>query len=147
MPNLFTCPTFKAAKQAELAGASWVGTTYGENDFLIRGYNNPASWLHTPRRKVSKLKNISRTFMVQENYGHGHTFMDATVGTLTSPNFPHQNQSNIVFVDGHTESRKPLEVPCKYGYPSISFACKNNTYFVRSTPTNPGSSTYTIVGL
>ena len=149
MSNLFVCPTSGAVREADLNGASWVGTTYGENNFLIGGYNSPSSWLHTPVSKISKLKNSSKVFMLQENYGHGMTDMTAAVTALNAPNFPHKYQSNVVFVDGHTEARKPREVPCELAYPSPTYssARKKNTIYVKGSPYQPGNPTFTIPNL
>ncbi len=74
MPKLFVCPTFEAAKMSQLAGANWVGTTYGENDIAINGYTTSGSWAYVQRgRKISQMNYPSRGMLIQENRGHGLT--------------------------------------------------------------------------
>ena len=147
MTNLFVCPTFGPEKIAEMNGGGWPSTTYGSNAFLIQGFNNSGSWLYTPPQKVSSIKTTSTTFMVQENFGHCQTYMDAADKVLNAPIFPHNNTSNAAFIDGHVETKKLKEVPCRYTYPGHSYAQKNNTYYVRGKVTDPGNPSMTIVGL
>lgn len=152
VPNLFICPTFKAAKIASLAGAGWVGTTYGGNSVGISGWlpTVPSSWAHTPRgRKMSQFTSPSRGCMIQENNGHGLTeFTTRNTTDLTNPNFPHENKSNAIFFDGHVETKKLLEVPCFESYPSSGQSTRANTYYAKgSVPMYPTNASFTIVGL
>jgi prepilin-type N-terminal cleavage/methylation domain-containing protein/prepilin-type processing-associated H-X9-DG protein len=151
-PELFICPTFLKEKIAALAGASWVGTTYGENSIGINGwvYNNPASWAHIPRaRKRSQFKQSSRGALVHENKGHGLTEYGTSSGTFESnPNFPHDDRSNLAFMDGHAAKKHMREVPCYESYPSTGQSNRANTYMAKGdTPYRADSATFTIVGL
>jgi prepilin-type N-terminal cleavage/methylation domain-containing protein/prepilin-type processing-associated H-X9-DG protein len=152
MLNLFVCPTYSAAKMADLAGAGWLGTTYGENSIAINGWvpTNPSSWAYTQRgRKLSRLNSPSRGCMIQENKGHGITEFGSTSSTSGhSPNFVHNKKSNAVLFDGHVETRQFREIPCYESYPSIGQSQRANTYYAKgSTPAKPTNPSYTIVGL
>jgi len=153
IPKLFICPTFEAAKMSQLAGASWVGTTYGANSTAILGwvYTNPASWAYTQRgRKISMMNFPSRGMLVQENTGHGITDYTATtlVNFPNNPNFPHSSASNASFLDGHVKTLKRLEVPCFESYRTAGQSNRANTYIAKgSKPYRPDSATFTIIGL
>jgi prepilin-type processing-associated H-X9-DG protein/prepilin-type N-terminal cleavage/methylation domain-containing protein len=152
MPNLFVCPTFGAAKMADLAGAGWLGTTYGENSIGINGWvhTNPASWAYIQRgRKIGSFKAPSRGCLIQENKGHGLTEFGTSNSTdLPNPNFPHNKKSNVVFLDGHAESKRLFDIPCYEAYPGIGQSARANTYHAKgSEPYNSTHSSYTIVGL
>ena len=152
MSNLFVCPTYSAEKMAILAGASWLGTTYGENNVAINGIylSNPSSWAYSPRgRKLNQFTHPSRGCLVQENMGHGCTDFTLSNSTNTSnPNFPHKSKSNAVFLDGHAESKKLREVPCYLSYSSVGALERGNTYYSRgATPGELSNPSRTIPGL
>lgn len=150
-PEMFICPTFKQAKLVELAGTSWVGTTYGENSIGINGwvYTNPSSWAYIPRgRKRSQFHQPSRGALVHENGGHGLTeYGSSSIGN-TCPNFPHDDRSNLAFMDGHAAKKHMREVPCYASYPTVGQSQRANTYMAKGdTPYNSTNASYTIVGL
>ena len=160
MSNLFICPTFGAAKVADLAGTGWSGTTYGENSVGINGwvYTNPASWAYIQRgRKLGSFKAPSRGCMIQENNGHGLTEFTLTAlydpavsatSNTSNPSFPHNKKSNVVFLDGHAESKKLMEVPCYEAYPGTGQSNRANTYHAKgSEPYRSDSASFTVVGL
>ncbi|MHB9139749.1 MAG: type II secretion system protein [Victivallaceae bacterium] len=147
MPNLFVCPTFGPAQMSALAGASWVGTTYGENSIAINGWvtGSPSSWAYVQKgRKLCMMNYPSRGMLVQENYGHGLTeyglaalpSYSPTLQNTSNPNFPHDNASNASFLDGHVKTLKKLEVPCYISYPAVGQSNRTNTYIARGSAPN-----------
>ncbi len=150
--SLFVCPTYGPLKLNELAGASWVETTYGVSMAATYGWvpGTPSSWAHIPSfRKLSQMSHPSRGAMVGENYGHGCIqFYDRSSSYgLMAINFIHENTTNVVYLDGHLESRMILDLPTKTGYPTIGDSNLANTYFWRGArPYQENSATFTLVG-
>jgi len=127
-----------------------VGTNYGGNYKIIDGYSS--GWIKIQKLKDGVVQQPSRAGFLVENYGHGMfdptLNYDGTATTYTAIAFRHSMSANVAFLDGHGGSKRPLEIPCLYGYPSASSARILNTYFNAGTlvPGHTDSSS-TILGL
>ena len=115
-----------------------VNTTYGMNNYLAAGTMIHSSYhakFNVPIRKVSQLKAASKSGLMVENRGHGtwggNESETATDATRT--HFIHKERANVVFVDGHAESRTYSGIPSYES--SLHTAMKKgqserlNTYF------------------
>lgn len=146
---LFICPTYGPIKLAELAGTSWINSTYGVNSVATNGSFSPSSWAYVPPyRRLSSMTHPSRGALLVENHGHGET--SQTIEQYYSVNFIHTNTTNIVFLDGHQESRSPIQVPSGHFYTDSTYSAAKriNTYFWRGDrPYRDDSSSYTIIGM
>ena len=68
---------------------------------------------NVPIRKVSQLKAASKTGLMVENRGHG-SWGGNESPTATDPtrtHFIHKERANVVFIDGHAESRTYSGIP------------------------------------
>ncbi len=54
--------------------------------------------------------------------------------------FRHQGKTNVAFLDGHVESRWPMQVPTALGYPGIGGGLMVSTYFWQDTVNASGQS-------
>ena len=111
--NLTMCP----ATVAKLTAAKiTVNTTYGVNNYLAAGTMIHASYhakFNVPLRKITLLKAASKAGLMVENRGHGtwggNESDSSTDATRT--HFIHKARANVVFVDGHAESRTYSGIP------------------------------------
>ena len=93
-----------------------VNTTYGMNCYIGAGTMIHGSYhkkFNVPIRKVSLLKAASKSGMMVENRGHGSWGGNesSTDTSATRTHFIHQKRANVVFVDGHAESRTYSGIP------------------------------------
>ena len=115
-----------------------VNTTYGMNNFVGAGTMLQKSYhdkFNVPIRKVSQLRAASKTGLMVENRGHGSWGGNesSTTTDATRTHFIHKERANVVFVDGHAESRTYSGIP---SYESTLHTAMNvgqserlNTYF------------------
>ena len=103
-------------------------TSYGGNPYPFISYNNVRAL--TP---LHRLRKPALVMMLGEDWGHGEIYM--TRSSLTAdprkstfrnettayqdPAFRHENTINIGYSDGHAANRKPTDIPCQWGYPSV----------------------------
>ena len=93
-----------------------VNTTYGMNNFVGAGTMIQDSYhrkFNVPIRKVTQLKAASKTASMVENRGHGGWAGNesATDTSPTRTHFVHSEKANVVFIDGHAESRGYSGIP------------------------------------
>ena len=102
-------------------------TSYGGNPYPFVNYNSHAV---TP---LHRLRKPALVMMLGEDWGHSEITM--TCSSLTAdprkstfrsetnayqdPAFRHENTINIGYADGHAANRKPKEIPCQWGYPTL----------------------------
>ena len=75
--------------------------------------------------------------MLGDNYNHWRVDYNGTTANITSPDmytkaytaFRHNQKANFAFIDGHSESRGKLKVPCLQGYPGTKTALLQNSFF------------------
>lgn len=111
--NLSMCPATVA--KITLAKIT-VNTTYGMNNYMGAGtmiHNAYHNKFNVPIRKISLLKAASKSGMMVENRGHGSWGGNeaSTATDATRTHFIHQERANVVFVDGHAESRTYSGIP------------------------------------
>lgn len=147
------CPKFlqRANEIKRDTPGGFYHTTYGGSAANQKyDYGN----LSLPERPLSKFLMPSKGAMIVENYGHCMwependinpnpqiPFADKSVTTA----YNHQNKANVIFVDGHAESRKKGSIPDKYSFPNSNKTVFVNTVFFRSM--KPNSVYGTIAGL
>lgn len=137
------CPVFN--KQNTPFPANYIDLGYGNNGCLTEGYAG-SSWNTIVKRPSKLLRHPSRGCLVADDNGNSEV-LPRSSGTTSSYRFTHDNMANVFFVDGHAESKRRLEVPCKVTYPDYEHQSVN-TFFIRAdTPTNLTSWTMTIPGL
>ena len=146
-----TCPTSRPIIQS-VYGAdneAWVGTTYGSNGHAINGQTT--QYYKKEKRKMSQIPVPSRGAMAVENWGHGDWACKEAIPNiyekdyLQCTNFMHDGKANVVFFDGHAETRGKLQVPSYESYPNKATAQMNNTFFTRGEAPDPRQGT--IAGL
>ena len=128
--NLSNCPAIIAARK----GYSAVKTTYGMNLYLASGTMSHSGyhsgWNKTPLRQISKIQAASRAGMMVENYRHGTwNGVESSASGETRTYFIHNKKANVVFLDGHAETRGYLGIPSYESYPGTAQGTRLNTYF------------------
>ncbi|MFA7231050.1 MAG: type II secretion system protein [Victivallaceae bacterium] len=110
-----SCPA--APMQTPVSGTTlW---TYGYNN-VISSNNSPQTF-----RKISSFKRVSETSLVMDNNSTKGAYADTDLQTAVTTGYPvgyrhgggssaFKNSSNVVFVDGHAESRKFGTIPDQY---------------------------------
>ena len=105
--------------------------TYGYN-LIISDYNNSAPLKMAAYRKVTNFKNSSGTVLL--------TDIDSSIGPYAGPakqddlsHYPvayrhGSNRSNVIFADGHAESRKFGALPDEYSLGWTNSRIKTNTW-------------------
>ncbi|MBO4631162.1 MAG: DUF1559 domain-containing protein [Lentisphaeria bacterium] len=102
-------------------------TSYGGNPYPFVNYSSHAL---TP---LHRLRKPALVMMLGEDWGHGEIYLlcssltaDPRKSTFRNettayqdPAFRHENTINIGYADGHAANRKPTEIPCQWGYPSV----------------------------
>jgi general secretion pathway protein G len=124
-----------------LSGASPVAyhQSYGINttftDYTTSG------WMVFPTMRISSAKQPTRTCLMMDNYGHAQVIFNSAmpansdlVQVHTWPAFRHEGKANVLFVDGHVETRGLKEVPSMLGYSAASSASILSTWFVGGIP-------------
>ena len=144
--TLSMCPAIVANPRESIT----YNTTYGMNDYLASGTMSHASYhssyRKTPLRKIAKIAAPSRGAMMVENSGHSQWSGVETSVTRNSTYFIHNKKANIVFVDGHAETRGYSGIVCYestlYAGMTANQTSRLNTYFhmgdVKDGNTVPG---------
>ncbi len=96
-----------------------------------------SGWMRFPAMRISSAKQPTRTCLMMDNYGHAQVIFNSAmpansdlVQVHTWPAFRHQGKANVLFLDGHVETRGLKEVPSMLGYPAASSASILSTWFV-----------------
>ena len=141
--NLSNCPSIIA----KMGGYSAVKTTYGMNTYMASGTISHGGFhagvWSTPIRKFTSLRQPSGSGMMVENYRHGNwSGTESSASGETRTHFIHNKKANVVFVDGHAETRGYKGIPSYESYPTVSQGGRLNTVFhlgrVVGTPEIPG---------
>jgi prepilin-type N-terminal cleavage/methylation domain-containing protein/prepilin-type processing-associated H-X9-DG protein len=115
-------------------------TDYGMNTF-INGSGTMGA-LPLPSGKLSQLRLPTRTALMMETYCHSiaNVYAAPPVDPATR-NYNvvvrHEGMGNVLFVDGHVESRYAKEMPIQVAYPGAAAVKLVNTVFAHGMPTNP----------
>ena len=138
---LFRCPDYPLKAYT---GGSFAAS-YGANIFGFIGTESPADTAVLNYKKNNHFSSPAKTCMVADNYNHWrvdyHGFPDEITGddmiTKAFLAFRHNGKTNIAFLDGHVESRTPINVPCNQGYPDYTNNTKKaqlyNSFFWNTT--------------
>ena len=123
-------------------------TSYGGNPYPFINYNNVRAL--TP---IHRLRKPALVMMLGEDWGHGEITMkctaDPTKSTFRSETsayqdaaFRHENTINIGYSDGHAANRKPRDIPCQWGYPTLITATEHylKTWFYTDNYTNTATT-------
>jgi prepilin-type processing-associated H-X9-DG protein len=98
--------------------------------------------LPLPSGKLSQLRLPTRTALLLETYGHAvaNVYMSPPVNPTSrwyNVVVRHEGMGNVLFVDGHVESRYAKEMPIQVAYPGAAAIKLVNTVFAHGMPTNP----------
>ena len=109
-------------------------TSYGGNPYPFINYNNVKAL--TP---IHRLRKPAMVMMLGEDWGHGEIVLHSSTNPPVDPRkstfrketsayqdpaFRHENTINIGYADGHAANRKPKDIPCQWGYPTITDTSK-----------------------
>ena len=113
--NLSMCDSNVNALKARGSTISY-NTSYGINNYLAQGTMSHSAYHKTfqvPIRKISKIPAPSRGAIMVENRSHSvWAGCEATTTSAASDtHFVHNKKANVVFVDGHSETRGYLGIP------------------------------------
>ena len=130
--TIFRCPNYaKGYKDGQF------GTSYGVNVYGFFGAESPAADAVLKHKKITKFTAASKTGMLGDNYNHWRVDYNGTTANITSPDmytkaytaFRHNQKANFAFIDGHSESRGKLKVPCLQGYPGTKADVLKDSFF------------------
>ena len=99
-------------------------TSFGGNPYPFVNFSSKAT---TPLRRLRK---PALVMMFGEDWGHSEIYMLSTgdprkstfkneTNKYQDPAFRHENTINLGYADGHAGNRKPKEIPCQWGYPTV----------------------------
>lgn len=128
----FRCPSDNAWVMRTTDVYYW--TSYGINPYVV-GDNGPAFGnLPLAPGRITDFRQPARTAWLFETYGHSQGSVYANPPTNVSKQSTyipvrHSGKGNVLFLDGHVESRYAKEMPIKAGYPAATPISLVNTVF------------------
>lgn len=130
--SIFRCPTYQKGYKN-----GTFGTSYGVNVYGFFGAESPAADAVLNHKKITKFTAPSSTSMLGDNYNHWRVDYNGTTADITSQDmvtkafiaFRHNQKANFAFIDGHSESRTKLKIPCLQGYPGTKVAVLGDSFF------------------
>jgi prepilin-type processing-associated H-X9-DG protein len=101
----------------------------------ITGYGQMAI-LPCPLRRFSQFRQAAGTALMVETYGYSYGSVQVpppanVADYLNAIPVRHGGMSNVLFMDGHVESRYARQMPIYLGYPLASREAMVNTIFTR----------------
>ena len=135
--TIYCCPNY----QKGYADGQF-NTSYGINVFGFFGSESPAADAVLKHKKITKFTAASSTCMIGDNYNHWRVDYNGTAESITDQNmftksyitFRHNSKANFAFIDGHSESRGKLNVPCLQGYPGTKASTLADSFFWFNKP-------------
>lgn len=94
----------------------------GKRSYAISGYvcSTNGQWV---AKKISTIRNTSKSLLLGESYNKWSYFMDGStlkyyvVRNLIDISAQHKNSANMVFIDGHADSLRPVQLDVEvYNY-------------------------------
>lgn len=134
--SLFRCPSDASFYDTN----RYARTSYGYNYVGIQ--NMPTGWTPGQRWKLDNFRRPSKTFWMGESSSRELGAADEAPPGTTAPMFRHQARGGFTFLDGHFESRKGTEIPCKEFYSGASSTTLRATWFILGRPTSADGSTF-----
>ena len=130
--TIYCCPGYQ---KGYTTGS--FNTSYGINVYGFFGAESPTTDAVLKHKKVTKFTAASSTCMIGDNYNHWRVDYNGTETDITSNDmvtkayiaFRHNSRANFAFIDGHSESRAKLNVPCLQGYPGTKVATLADSVF------------------